>query len=302
MKKQKKIVIDKSSGIVLIVVAVLALAVTIGCVISLTSYYSSAAKSKEKLEELAKLKKEFAEQIEYDHDTSDTGNDGNVVSDADVSGDTTTQNNATQDNNEQSGEKTDIFSQYKDIIGWLTIEGTDMDYPVMQTEKENGEYYLYRDFEGNDDINGTPFLDIRCDISNPKSNLLIHGHNMKSGYMFAELLEYKEESHYKEHPVICFETAGGKSEYLIFAAGLTQVAYQGEEAFRYYDFTEYKTEEEFNYFVENVRNLSYYNIDTDVRYGDTLLTLSTCDRSIEDGRFFVVAKKIKEVENETFSK
>lgn len=280
----------KEKQIVFVIVAILSLVITAACVISLVSYYSSAAKSKGKLEELARLKKELTENVEKQ-------NDAEMKPDVEAAG-----NTETSDNNEsQAGESTDVFTKYEDMIGWLIIEGTDMDYPVMQTEKEDGEYYLYRDFEGNEDINGTPFLDVRCDISNPQSNLLIHGHNMKSGYMFAELLEYREESHYKEHPVICFETAGGKSRYMIFAAGLTQVANKGEVAFRYYDFTEYKTEEEFNYFVENIMKLSYYKTDTDVKYGDTLMTLSTCDRSIEDGRFFVVAKKIEEVENETLS-
>lgn len=182
-----------------------------------------------------------------------------------------------------------LYERNPDLIGWIRIEGTVINYPVMQT-KEDEEYYLLRDFDRESDINGLPFMDARCDAKTD-SNLIIYGHNMKNGSMFSALMNYAEEEFYKKHPVVLFDTIYEKGVYDIIAVFQTRVAYQDEDTFRYYNFIEPLHKAEFYNYLENISELSYYNTDQTVDYGDKLITLSTCDRSIEDGRLVVVARK-----------
>ena len=187
-------------------------------------------------------------------------------------------------------EYAELYRKNNDLIGWIRIPETKVNYPVMQT-KEDMEYYLYRDFDGDDDVNGLPFLDARCDIDKPTTNMLIYGHSMNSGAMFATLAEYKNYEFFKEHPTIYFDTIQERGEYEIVAVFQSRVAYVDEVAFRYYNFIQADTEEEFESFVSAVEQLAYYDTGNKAVYGDRLLTLSTCDREITDGRLVVLARK-----------
>ncbi len=188
-----------------------------------------------------------------------------------------------------------IYAENQDFIGWLTIDGTAIDYPVMQTPQDN-TYYLSRNFNGEDDTNGTLFLDARDDIVNRSTNFIIYGHNMKSGQMFGDLKNYQDESYWQEHKQIEFDTLYEKSTYEIIAVCLAQVEYQDEDVFKYYDFIQADSEEEFNNFIWNVSQMSVLADSELAGYGDELLTLSTCNNYIEDGRLFLVAKKCKDAE------
>lgn len=184
-----------------------------------------------------------------------------------------------------------LYDINQDIKGWIKIDGTVIDYPVMQT-KEDEEYYLYRDFDKETDKTGLPFMDVECDIVNRTSNYLIHAHNMKNGTMFAALLNYKQEEFYKEHNVIHFDTIYEIADYEIVSVFQSRVAYQHEDVFKYYEFIDAKTKEEYDTFIKEIKTLSYYDTGITPEYGEQLITLSTCDRSIDDGRLVVVARKI----------
>ena len=184
----------------------------------------------------------------------------------------------------------DLYRKNEDLAGWIQIPGTKINYPVMQT-KEDMEYYLHRDFNGNEDVNGLPFLDARCDVEKPSTNLLIYGHSMNSGAMFAPLAEYKDYTFYQNHPIIHFDTMKEYGTYEIVAVFQSRVAYVDEVAFRYYNFIQADTKEEFDSFMSAVERLAYYDTGKEVQYGDCLLTLSTCDREITDGRLVVLARK-----------
>ena len=184
----------------------------------------------------------------------------------------------------------DLYEKNQDMVGWIRIPDTRINYPVMQT-KDDMEYYLRRDFYGNEDVNGLPFLDARCDVEKPSTNLLIYGHSMNSGAMFAGLMDYKDYEFYQKHKTIYFDTVRERGEYEVVAVFQSRVAYVDEVAFRYYNFIQADTQEEFNSFISAVEQLSYYDTGVDVEYGDELLTLSTCDREITDGRLVVLAKK-----------
>lgn len=183
-----------------------------------------------------------------------------------------------------------IYALNTDFIGWLEIEGTSINYPVMQVVGDNS-YYLTHSFEKNNDHNGTLFLDGNNQIVNRDTNLIIYGHNMKSGEMFGTLKNYLEEEYFYSHSTIKFDTIYEKAVYQVVGVGLSEVEYQDESTFRYYNFLDAETEEEFQEYLTNINALSVYG-PMDISFGDELLTLSTCNSYTEDGRMFVMAKKV----------
>ena len=177
-----------------------------------------------------------------------------------------------------------------DIVGWLEIEGTSINYPVLQGD--DNEYYMTHNYKKQKSKNGSIFLTKDYNWSIPSSNLLIYGHNLSNGTMFQELLKYEKEDFYKKHPIIRFTTNNEDAEYEIISAFKSRVYYKSEKnVFRYYYFVNAKTEAEYNEFVQNAKKASLYNIDKTAQYGDQLITLSTCSYHVEDGRFAVVGRK-----------
>ena len=188
-----------------------------------------------------------------------------------------------------------IVQANSDFAGWITIEGTKIDYPVMMT-KTDPDFYLRRNFNKEEDINGTLFMDARTDLVTPSTNIIIYGHNMKSGQMFGGLKQYLDENYWKKHKQITFDTIYEKGTYEIIAVCLAEVRYQDEEGFRYYDFIQADSEESYDEFLENVKRLSVFADQEMPGYGTELLTLSTCNSYVEDGRLFLVAKKCRDAE------
>ena len=176
-----------------------------------------------------------------------------------------------------------------DVIGWIKIDGTNIDYPIMQ----NGNYYLHRNIYKNYSNHGTPYLAEYCN-QKTSDNLIIFGHHMKDNTMFSELINYKNYSYYKKHKYIYFYTLKDgqtiKNTYEIAIAFKT-IAYS-DNGFKYYNYTNFYDEEEFNSFVRECRDLEFYNTSIDLKYTDKLITLSTCEYSQKNGRMVIVAKKI----------
>lgn len=183
----------------------------------------------------------------------------------------------------------DLYEKNQDMVGWLSIEGMQIDYPVMRCE--DGEYYLHHDFYGEEDKYGCLFVKEEADVDTPGTNFIIYGHNMKDGSMFGDLDLYREEEFFKEHREISFDTLYEERTYEIMAVFLSQVYENDQDVFKYYQFYEAKTPEEFDTFYENVKKLSFYDTEVEAEYGDTFLTLSTCTYHVEDGRLVIVAKK-----------
>lgn len=184
-----------------------------------------------------------------------------------------------------------LHEQNSDFAGWLTIPGTEIDYPVMQAVPESSDFYLTHNYDGQEDINGSIFLDSRNDYEQQDDNLIIYGHNMKSGMMFGGLKNYLDESYSLEHKMVTFNTIYEKAQYEIIAVCLSKVSQEGEEGIRYYDFINAGTEENFNHYLDYIKEMNIISGDINVSYGDRLLTLSTCNNYTEDGRLFLVAKK-----------
>lgn len=180
-----------------------------------------------------------------------------------------------------------------EIVAWLEIEGSNINYPVLQTN--NNSFYMTNNYKKEYSKDGSLFLDKDYDWNLPSTNLLIYGHNnIGSTEMFASLMNYKDESYYNTHKTIRLTTNKEDAEYEIIAVFLSRVYYKSEKnVFRYYYFINAENEQQFNEYVQNSKKASLYNIDTTAQYGDQLLTLSTCSYHTEDGRLAVVARKVK---------
>ncbi len=184
-----------------------------------------------------------------------------------------------------------LYKKNKKLIGWLKIDDTNIDYPVMQTV--NNEYYLDHNFNQEYDKNGSLFLDKDCNAAFPNTNMIIYGHHMKSGKMFGNLNYYSKESYYKEHPQIQFDTIYEEGIYDIMYVFRSRIYNENEVVFKYYQFFDVNSEDEFYSAMDEMARMSLYDTGVSAVYGDKLITLSTCDNSEEDGRFVVVAKKVK---------
>lgn len=258
------------------ILGIICICIAVGCIIYLGSYFLKSKHSQDRVKEL--------KQIVSDVKTEDT----------EESGDMQEHRIEYEKINGRLVQKkfAELYRQNPDFIGWLTIPGTKVDYPVMQHEGDN-EYYIHRNFEEEWDGSGLPFMDLRSNYMLPTDNLLIYGHNMKTGTMFAGILKYDSEEYYQTHKTLTFDTLDADGEYEVIAAFYSQIYPEEDtEHFKYYEFFDAGSEEEFNAYVEQVQALTPYKIDTEVSYGDTLLTLSTCAYNTENGRFVLVAKQI----------
>lgn len=184
-----------------------------------------------------------------------------------------------------------LYSLNKRLIGWVKIDDTYIDYPVLQTV--NNDYYLNHNFDQEEDKNGSIFLDKDCSIYPRSTNLILYGHHMRSGRMFGQLNKYSSEKFYKEHKYIQFDTIYEKGTYEVMYVFRSKIYEESEIVFKYYQFTDAVSETEFESNMMQMADMSLYDTGVSAEYGDELLTLSTCDYYTSDGRFVVVAKKIR---------
>lgn len=185
----------------------------------------------------------------------------------------------------------ELKKENPEVVGWLEIEGTAINYPVLQGE--DNDYYLTHNYKREYVAGGSIFLDKAYDFTKPSSNLLIYGHRHEKGIMFEDLVKYKELSFYDAHKTIRFTTAEEDATYEILSVFNSRVYYKNEtNVFRYYFFVDAKDVSEFNEYVSESKKVSLYETGVTATYGEQLLTLSTCDYSVENGRFVVVAKKV----------
>lgn len=181
-----------------------------------------------------------------------------------------------------------LHQKNRDCIAWITIEDTAIDYPVMY-RPQSKDYYIYRDFYGERSSSGSLYISEICD-PDTCDNLIIYGHHMSSGTMFAALDKYKKQSFYEAHPTIRLERLSGVETYEIVFAFTTPV-YTGND-FKYYAFARAANEAEFNAYIANCQARALYDTGKTASYGDKLLTLSTCEYSQKNGRMVVVARRM----------
>lgn len=187
----------------------------------------------------------------------------------------------------------DLYLQNNDMVGWIKIEDTKINYPVMQS-KDNPNFYLKHGFDKAYTDYGCPYIQENCDVDIPSDNLIIYGHNMKDSSMFSGLMNYTDKSFWEIHKTISFDTLTEQCDYEIIAAFKTEVYTDSPESFKYYQFINADTGDEFNAYITKCKELALYDTGVTAEYGDKLITLSTCEYSRNNGRMVVVAKKIAE--------
>lgn len=179
-----------------------------------------------------------------------------------------------------------LYEQNEDFVGWISIEGTNINYPVMQTP-DNPDYYLKHSFEKTWSDYGVPYLDEACVIGE-SNNLVIYGHHMRNGSMFCDLDGYTDPEFCAEHPIICFDTLSSFGKYEVIAVFRFNT---NRDEFRYDRYVA-MDEEVFSFYMDQVRLRQIYDTGKTAEYGDQLLTLSTCEYTYKNGRLVVVARKV----------
>lgn len=229
------------------------------------SHYAGAQKAEEEFTKLA----EIVEQTEDTPEKETAGEEQEVISPLE--------------------RYAELFSMNNDMAGWIQIEDTPINYPVMYTP-DNPDYYLKHNFYKEPSAYGVPYIAEHCDPMEPSDNVIIYGHHMNNGSMFAGLMDYEDRDFYEQHKIVHFDTLTETAEYEVIAVFKTTV--YDDTGFKFYLFSHAKTEKEFTDYVEQCRELALYDTGVTAEYGDKLLTLSTCEYSNTNGRLVVVAKKI----------
>ena len=187
----------------------------------------------------------------------------------------------------------ELYEENNDMVGWIKIEGTKVNYPVMQT-LDDPEFYLRTNFEKKESYSGLPFLDSRSDLTEKGLNLLIYGHNMKSGAMFGQLPNYESKGFWQKHPIIQFDTLTEERRYEIMAMFRSRQYNEDEDdiGFHYYEMIDLTEWSAFNSYVNQAKESSMIDTGVTASYGDEILTLSTCSYHTNAGTFVVIAKRI----------
>lgn len=262
-------------------VQILFLCIFIGCGIYLVKFRYDKSNTEKEMEQLQSMVKE----TENENQQSD--NVEFVIDDDDTS------SNTQVNEYESNGMLTryyDLYQTNNDMVGWIKIDGTIIDYPVVYNENNN-VYYLHRNFYKENSSSGVPFLDFQCNLQDWSDNLIIYAHNMRNGTMFHELLEYSKLGFWENHKIVKFDTMYVRCEYEVFAAFRTAVG--SEDEFMYYEFINADSKEDFDEYVKNCKDKSLYDTGITPEYGETLLTLSTCSYNTNNERFVVVARQTK---------
>lgn len=182
-----------------------------------------------------------------------------------------------------------IYGMNTDTVGWITVPDTKINYPVMQTPN-NKDYYLKRNFNKLWSDWGAIYAREVCDVNRPSDNVTLYGHHMKDGSMFAGLDKFKQEYFWKTHQTFTFDTLYEHHTYQIWAVFKTSAILN--EGFPYHQFSEAANKEEFDQYVATIKSMQFYETGITPQYGDKLLCLSTCEYTLNDGRFVVMAMRI----------
>lgn len=180
----------------------------------------------------------------------------------------------------------ELLKHNEDVVGWITMDGTQIDYPILQTD--NNIDYLTKDYNDRVTRAGSIFLDYRNDITSEDENTVVYGHRMKDGSMFQHLTKFLNEDFLKEHPTFEYDTLYESYEAEIFSV------YNTLTDFNYIE-TDFSNEAEYAELLQQMQEKSKFRTDVDVNPDDQIITLSTCDYKLDEneGRLVVHAKLVK---------
>lgn len=183
-----------------------------------------------------------------------------------------------------------------DMVGWITLPNSRVNYPVMYTPNDR-DFYLRRNFEKADDIYGLPYIDSRCSLDG--DNYLIYGHETDNGSQFHDFLQYNDKAFWEKNKTFEYSTLHKKYKYEVVAFARSKVYNRTDKVFKYYKFFGSKNEQEFNDYISNIKKIALYDTGVEAKYGDHLLTLSMCTTPYHtadsDGRYVLVARRLEEI-------
>ena len=194
-----------------------------------------------------------------------------------------------RDENGMLAEYGEIYAQNPDLVGWIRIDGTKLDNPVMQTP-DRPNYYLDHDFYGEASDWGAIYAREECDVNAPSDNITLFGHNMRDGSMFAVANSYVDKATWEENPLIFFDTLNEYRVYKIFAVFKTSASLG--KGFTYHHMIDADSKEDFDAFIAKCKELSFYDTGITPQYGDKTICLSTCEYTLENGRLVIAAVRI----------
>jgi len=180
-----------------------------------------------------------------------------------------------------------LHAQNPDFFGWIRIEGTKVNYPVMFSPQEP-ERYLYKDFYGNYAKYGVPFVDGVTDVEHSR-NLLIHGHNARSGILFGDLDKFLKKSFWEEHRYIHLDTLYEERVYEIVAVVKTSIQQESGNVFPYYDYANIHDDSSGKRYLQELICSATNKGDTCINDSTGILTLSTCSYHVQEGRLVLIA-------------
>lgn len=270
MKKHKRKI---QTGIVIGIFSV----IIIACLISIFSQVFTEYKENESFKNLAEI---VTEETTNTDTVTETIRKPNLLNVSDCDNDVQDESSMYFTTYYEPHSISELISMNSECFGWISIAGTNINYPVMHTPS-NPQKYLNKNFYGEYSYSGTPFLDARC--SADSTNLIIYGHHMNNGTMFAVLCNYTSKSYGEEHPRIILETKDGAFAYYVFS--VMKVKSDDD----WYRFTTVGTEKSYNSRIEYAKEKSIYDTGITPVYGQQILTLSTCYGYNQDDRILVLA-------------
>lgn len=270
MKKHKRKI---QTGIVIGIFSV----IIIACLISIISQLYTEYKENESFEKLAEI---VTEETTNTDTVTETIRKPNLLNVSDCDNDVQDESSVYSTTYYELHSISELISMNSDCFGWISISGTNINYPVMHTPS-NPQKYLSKNFYGEYSYSGTPFLDARC--SADSTNLIIYGHHMNNGTMFADLCNYTDYSYFTEHPTVVLETKDGAFAYSVFS--VMKVKSDDD----WYRFTTVGTEKSYNSRIEYAKEKSIYDTGITPVYGQQILTLSTCYGYNQGDRILVLA-------------
>lgn len=284
-------------------ISIILAGVAVGCLIGVGILYLDGKKDDIQSEQVLDAFRTMAQEESEQADADSTSSEVPTVSPDTQESTAQTDSSSTELDYAQSTETTeetpsvvnpyaDSYRANDDMAAWLKIPDTVIDYPVMWTP-EDENYYLYRGFNKAENKNGCLILDTDSSLNPLTTNLIIHGHNMKSGAMFGNLTDYEDKNYYKKHKQIILYTPECQRNYEVIAVFRSQVYKKSDNVFKFYKFFQADTEEEFLDFYDNIKALSLYDTGVSASFGDHFITLSTCVYHVTNGRFVVVAKEVE---------
>lgn len=269
MKKHKG---EIQTGIVIGIFSV----IIIACLISIFSRMYTENKEKEEFRQIA----EIVTEETTDATIEETIRKPNLLKVSDCGNGVQEESPMYSSTYFQPHSVSNLLSMNSECFGWISIAGTNINYPVMHTPS-NPQKYLNRNFYGEYSYSGTPFLDARC--SADSTNLIIYGHHMNNGTMFADLCNYTDYSYFTEHPTVVLETKDGAFVYSVFS--VMKVKSDDD----WYKFTAVETEKSYEKWISYAKTKSLYSTEITPVYGQQILTLSTCYEYNQDDRILVLA-------------